>query len=105
MEASPSAVSLLCADVVTRDDAQMIAEMRPQPRGPWRARRRRPGIRRRHLRRLQVIQREIAMRSSVVAEATSGEATWYRRQPRDVLVIVPLVEFGLMRRIDIHRVD
>ena len=57
----------------------------------------------RHVRVREMIDRGIALRRAAAAEAPRAQDAGHRAERRDVLVIVPFVEFGLVLRRDIHR--
>ena len=52
----------------------------------------------------QVVQRQIAMRAFVVAKPARRQHTWNRGEGRDMLMVVPLVELGLVFGIHVYRV-
>src|SRR3954465_13507804 len=98
------------AYVFAADKAQVITEMRPQFTRPLGIGRVLPGRGRLHVGRDEVIQRDIAaigptgqargLKAHGRAEAPRAQDAGHRGERRNVLVVVPVVEFGLGGRLD-----
>src|SRR5215472_2325380 len=96
---------LLSADVFPAHQAQMVAEMRPQLLRPRGAGRRLPGWRRLHVGRFEVVERDVFAVGAGRPETPRHDDARYRGELRDVLGVVPFVEFGLDLRRAVHRIE
>src|SRR5947209_18356259 len=83
------------ADVFAADEAEMVAEMRPQLPRPFGVGGALPGRGRLDVGRDQMIERDIAAVGAGGAEAARAQHARHCGERRDMLGVVPFVEFGL----------
>src|SRR4029077_11566570 len=93
------------APVTTAVEPQHVAEMRPQTLRPRRVRGFAPFGRARHLGRGKMVERDVTLGGAGTAVATGAQGTGHRAERRDMLLVVPLVEVGLVLRGNVHPYD
>src|SRR5262245_36166864 len=99
-----SGAALGAADVAAQDEAQVIAKVWLQSAGPVALARLLPLRRLLHVGRRQMIEGDV-LAVAGAAEAASAEHAGHGGERRDVLLVVPLVELGLVLGRDVHRVQ
>src|SRR5215831_618017 len=99
-----SGAALGAADVAAQDEAQVIAKVWLQPAGPVALARLLPLRRLLHVGRRQMIEGDV-LAVAGAAEAAGAEHAGHGGERRDVLLVVPLVELGLVLGRDVHRVQ
>src|SRR5215467_5978064 len=92
------------ADIAAQDQPQVVAEMRLEPAGPVALTRLLPLGRLLHVGRRQVIEGDV-LAVAGAAEPPGAEHAGHGRERRDVLLVVPLVELGLVLGRDVHGVE
>src|SRR5712692_3383040 len=94
MRMARACLRLSGAAVAAAIEAQEVAEMRPHLLGPRRAAGALPRCRAWHVGVGEVVDRGIALRRAGAAVAAGAQRARHPAERRDVLGVVPLVEFG-----------